>query len=80
MPSSISDTRTYQIRVQGHLPESWSEWFGGFDIETRPDGESVLTGEVIDQTALYSLLDRIRDIGLTLNEVKRLDEELENKE
>ena len=75
MTPVIKDSKSYQIRVQGHLPDSWSEWFGGFEINTRPNGESVLTGEITDQTALQSLLERIRDIGLTLIEVKRLDEE-----
>ena len=74
MTAAINDSKTYQIRVQGHLPDSWSEWFGGFEINTRPNGESVMTGEITDQTALHSLLERIRDIGLTLIEVKRLDE------
>ncbi len=75
MTAAIKDSKSYQIRVQGHLPYSWSEWFGGFEINTRPNGESVMTGEITDQTALHSLLERIRDIGLTLIEVKRLDEE-----
>ena len=75
MTAAIKDSKSYQIRVQDHLPDSWSEWFGGFEINTRPNGESVMTGEITDQTALHSLLERIRDIGLTLIEVKRLDEE-----
>ena len=77
-PSSI-ETRSYQIRVQGHLPDSWSDWFGGLEFKTRPNGETVMTGEIVDQTALHTLLQRIRDIGLTLIEVKRLDDFQENQ-
>lgn len=78
MTQPSNETRSYQIRVQGHLPDSWSDWFGGFEIKTRPNGETVLKGEVVDQTALHTLLQRIRDIGLTLIEVTRLDDIQEN--
>jgi hypothetical protein len=72
MASSTGDSGIYQIRVIGHLPQDWSDWFDGFTIEANPDGETIMTGEVIDQTALHSLIQRIRDIGLTLVKVKRL--------
>jgi hypothetical protein len=75
MAPATGESGIYQIRVLGHLPQDWSDWFDGFTIETHPDGETVLTGEIIDQTALHSLLQRIRDIGLTLIEVKRLNAE-----
>jgi len=75
MTQAINDSNLYQFRVLGHLPESWSDWFGGFEIKALPNGESVMTGEVADQAALHSLLQRIRDIGITLIEVKRLDED-----
>ena len=68
---------TYQIRVKGHLSDSWSDWFHGFTIDNLPSGEAVLTGEIVDQTALHSLLQRIRDIGLPLIEVKCLDDDPE---
>jgi hypothetical protein len=69
MTSAKNKSDFYQIRVQGHLPDSWSDWFGGFKIKTHPNGETVMTGEIIDQTALHTLIQRIRDIGLTLVEV-----------
>lgn len=56
----------YRIRVKGHLSDQWAEWFGGLTIENQPDGEAVLSGALPDQAALYGVLNRIRDIGLTL--------------
>jgi len=75
MAPPTEESGIYQIRVLGHLPQDWSDWFDGFTIDTIPDGETVLTGEIIDQTALHSLLQRIRDIGLTLVEVRRLSDQ-----
>ena len=74
MKEESQEKASYQIRLQGHLPEEWSEWFDGFTIENLPGGETKMTGEVVDQTALHSLIQRIRDLGITLIEVKRLDE------
>ena len=74
------EATTYQIRIKGHLPGMWSEWFDGFAIENTVQGETQMTGEVIDQTALHSLLQRIRDMGITLIEVKRLEKEEESEE
>lgn len=53
--------------------------FSGIEIKTRANSESVMIGEITDQTALNSLLQRIRDIGLTLIEVKSLDDELDKQ-
>jgi hypothetical protein len=80
MKQTSQEKATYQIRLKGHLPDNWSDWFDGFTIDNQPTGETVLTGEIVDQTALYSLLQRIRDLGLTLIEVKRLDNSHENNE
>jgi hypothetical protein len=79
MASSTGDSGIYQIRVKGHFPQDWSDWFYGFEINNLPSGETVMTGEIVDQTALHSLLQRIRDIGLTLIEVKRLDDLHDNQ-
>jgi hypothetical protein len=62
----------YQIRVQGHLVERWSEWFGGLRITNEENGEAVLTGPVADQAALHGLLARVRDLGLPLIAVTRV--------
>jgi hypothetical protein len=56
----------YEIRIKGQLDPSWSEWFEGMRIEPLPDGETLLSGPLIDQAALHGLLNRIRDMNLTL--------------
>lgn len=63
----------YQIVIQGHLSSAWSDWFDGFTITPRANGESVLVGPVIDQAALYGLLKKVHDLGLDLVAVNRLD-------
>jgi len=65
----------YQIRVEGQLDPHWSEWFGGFGLSHDRDGSTTLTGPVADGAALFGLLDRVRDIGLTLLSVNRIKRE-----
>jgi hypothetical protein len=62
----MTDLILCQIRVKGHLSDRWAEWFGGLTIENQPDGEAVLSGSLPDQAALYGVLNRIRDFGMTL--------------
>jgi hypothetical protein len=64
---------TYQIRVRGHLGPEWSDWFGGLTISPQDDGDTVLTGPVVDQAALYGVLKRVRDLGLTLLSVNGVE-------
>ena len=59
----------YQLRVKGILDSKWASWFDGFSIEHTP-GETILTGQVMDQAALYGILAKIRDLGLTILSVK----------
>ena len=56
----------YHIRVQGHLDARWSDWFDGLSITHETDGTTTIHGPVADQAALYGLVSRVRDIGLTL--------------
>ena len=63
----------YQIKVKGNLDQKWSEWFDGFTITAQADGITLLTGPVADQTALHGLLVKIRDLGLPLLSVKRVE-------
>jgi len=56
----------YQITVKEYLEDSWSAWFDGLTITHSSDGTTSLAGEVRDQTALYGLLAKLRDLGLTL--------------
>lgn len=63
----------YEIRIAGHLPGNWSDWFGGLTCTNLAHGEAVLAGGLDDQAALYGVLLRIRDLNLTLLSVRRLD-------
>ena len=56
----------YEIRVHGHLSPEWAAVFEGMEITCLSDGDTALTGLVPDQAALYGLLLRLRDLGLTL--------------
>ena len=56
----------YVIRLQGRLPARWAAWFDGMTLTTEGDGTTVLTGPVVDQSALHGLLQRVRDVGLPL--------------
>ncbi len=61
----------YEIRVEGHLPTDWSDWFEGLEIQCGPAGESVLSGLLADQAALHGVLAKIRDLNLKLISVNR---------
>lgn len=63
----------YEIRLQGHLAEQWAAWFGGLTITLAENGETLLTGPIADQAALHGLLRTVRDLGLPLLAVRRLD-------
>ncbi len=62
----------YEIRVEGHLPDHWSQWFEGLSICRQPDDETIMTGVLIDQAALFGVLSRIHDLNLILISVARL--------
>ena len=62
----------YEIRIAGHLPARWSAWFEGLAVTPEPDGSTLLSGPVVDQAALYGLLKRVRDTGLTLIAVNQI--------
>jgi hypothetical protein len=57
---------TYQIRIKGHLGRQWADWFGGLTITLEENGDTVLTGPVVDQAALHGLLRKVRDLGMPL--------------
>jgi hypothetical protein len=62
----------YQIRVEGHLGQQWMDWFDGLTITLEADGNTLLTGQVVDQAALYGLLKKVRDLGMSLVSVNRV--------
>ncbi len=61
----------YQIRIKGHLGCQWTDWFGGLNITLEKDGDTLLTGPVVDQAALHGLLKKVRDLGMPLISVNR---------
>jgi hypothetical protein len=63
----------YEIKLKGHLDESWADWFDGMAFTHECDGTTTLTGEIIDQAALHGLLKKIRDLGLPLLSINRVE-------
>ncbi len=62
----MTEPMVYQIRLRGHLGREWTNWFGGLTITLEADGDTLLTGPVVDQAALHGLLRRVRDLGMPL--------------
>ncbi len=62
----------YQIKVKGHLGCQWTDWFDGLTITLEEDGDTLLTGPVVDQAALHGLLKKVRDLGMPLLSVNRV--------
>lgn len=58
--------RVFEIRVEGHLADRWSDWFDGLIIHNDPNGEAILTGLLSDQAALFGVLNKIHDLNLIL--------------
>jgi hypothetical protein len=63
----------YEIRVKGHMSPSWSAWLNGLELAHTSDGNTTLSGNITDQAELHGLLAKIRDLGLTLITVERLE-------
>jgi hypothetical protein len=59
-----------EVRVKGQIDTQWSEWFEGFNITHTDQGETILIGTLADQSALYGLIAKLRDLGLSLEWVK----------
>jgi hypothetical protein len=62
----------YEIRLKGHLEHRWAVWFEGLTITALDNGETLLTGPVIDQAALHGVLRKVRDLGVPLLSVNRV--------
>jgi hypothetical protein len=71
--STPSQPVVYQIRIKGHLGHQWTDWFEGMTITLEEDGDTLLTGPVVDQAALHGLLKKVRDMGMPLLSVCPLE-------
>jgi hypothetical protein len=58
--------QVYQIRIKGYLSQQWTDWFEGLTITPEENGDTLLTGVVVDQAALHGILKRVRDLGVPL--------------
>ena len=65
----------YEIRIKGHLDNRWADWFEGLTITALDNGETLLTGPVVDQAALHGLLRKVRDLGMPLLSVIHVEPE-----
>jgi hypothetical protein len=65
--------RTFQIRIKGHLGQQWMDWFDGLTIALEEDGNTLISGLIVDQSALHGTLKRIRDLGMPLLSVSSDD-------
>ena len=63
----------YQIRIRGHLGPQWTDWFDWLTVTLEENGDTLLTGPVVDQAALHGLLKKVRDLGMPLLAVNRVD-------
>jgi hypothetical protein len=71
-PADHDGSPQYEIRVKGHLGSRWSAWFDGLTVTTEDDGITVITGPVVDQSALHGLLQKLRDVGIPLLSLTQL--------
>jgi hypothetical protein len=63
----------YQIRIEGHLDDQWADWFSGLSVTQEENGDALLTGPIVDQAALFGLLKKVRDLGMPLVSLNRLE-------
>ena len=70
-----NDTPLYEVRLQGHLDRRWSNRLQGLSFTFESDGTTILTGQIPDQAALHGLLTQIRDLGVPIVSIRRIDNE-----
>jgi hypothetical protein len=70
---SANEAGRYEIRIKGRLDSRWAAWFNGLNLTNAGDGTTLIHGVVADQSALHGLLQKVRDVGLPLISVSRVD-------
>ena len=73
LPEYHDESDLYEIRLKGHLNNRWADWFEGLTITLEDQGDTLLTGLVVDQAALHGLLKRVRDLGMPLVSVSPVE-------
>jgi hypothetical protein len=68
-----NQSKCYELRLEGHLDERWTEWFEGLTITQEDNGDTLLTGLIIDQAALYGFLKKARDLGIPLVSIRPIE-------
>ena len=71
-PGDHDEPGLYEIRVQGHLDDRWAAWFAGLTLTRQDNGDTLLTGLVVDQAALHGVLRKVRDLGVPLIAITRV--------
>jgi len=70
---------SYEIRVKGHLDQRWSAWFDGMTLTVEANGDTIISGHVVDQSALHSLMNKVHSLNLTLISVLRTEQSSDAK-
>ncbi len=70
-PAEPTPVERYEIRISGRLSSRWASWFDGLTLINEDDGTTVISGPVVDQAALHGLLQKLRDLGVTLLSLTR---------
>ena len=73
LPEYHDESGLYEIRIKGHLNNRWTDWFEGLTITLEENGDTLLTGPVVDQAELHGLLKKVRDLGMPLVSVSPLE-------
>jgi hypothetical protein len=73
LPEYHDEPGLYEIRLKGHLDDGWKDWFEDLTITLEDNGDTLLTGPVIDQSALHGLLKKVRDLSMPLVSVRPLE-------
>ncbi len=73
LPEYYGESGLYEIRLKGHLDDRWADQFEGLTITLEDDGNTLLSGPVVDQAALHGLLKKVRDLGMPLVSVSPVE-------